>query len=184
MQSTIDPLTGLHNRRVLDDYFDAGIRTALEQQRQVALLVLDIDHFKSFNDCLGHDCGDLALREVGALLRRSVRHDDIVCRMGGEEFAVVLPDTPPQEAERTADQLRRLVEGLRLQHDGRMLATITVSIGVATLDPKGDTANALLRRADRALYRAKAAGRNCVAVSSPADDIEPQRRITLVKGHA
>lgn len=184
LQSTIDPLTGLHNRRVLDGYFNVGIRTALEQQRPVALLMLDIDHFKSFNDCLGHDCGDLALREVGNLLRRSVRHDDIVCRMGGEEFAIVLPDANLQDAERTAEQLRSLVEGLRLQHDGRMLMPITVSVGVAVLDLREDTASSLLRRADRALYRAKAAGRNRVIVGGQADETGPQRRLSILRGHA
>lgn len=183
-QSTIDPLTGLHNRRVLDHFFSAGIRAALEQQRPVALLMLDIDHFKSFNDCLGHACGDLALREVGQLLRRAVRRDDIVCRMGGEEFAIVLPDTNLQEAERTAEQLRRRVQELRLQHEGRTLTTVTISIGVAMLDPRDDKTDALLRRADRALYRAKAAGRNCVAISNPNDDTGPQRRITVLSGNA
>jgi diguanylate cyclase (GGDEF)-like protein/PAS domain S-box-containing protein len=179
-QSTIDPLTGLNNRRVLDGYFEESIRRALAERRDIALLLLDIDHFKSFNDRLGHDCGDIALREVGGLLRQSVRHDDVVCRMGGEEFSILLPDTSQQDAEQVAEKLRHGVEALPLQRDGRPLARITVSIGVAVLRAQGETAAALLRRADRALYRAKAAGRNRVVTSGPDDDAGPQSRVTLV----
>jgi diguanylate cyclase (GGDEF)-like protein/PAS domain S-box-containing protein len=183
-QSVIDPLTGVGNRRVLEGHFDEAVRVALAERRELALLVLDIDHFKSFNDQFGHDCGDIALREVGALLRRSLRHGDIVCRMGGEEFSLLLPDTAPQDAERVAEKLRHLVETLPLQREGRMLARITVSIGVAMLCPQADTAAMLLRRADRALYRAKAAGRNRVTIGGPDDDTGVNPRMSLVPRQA
>jgi diguanylate cyclase (GGDEF)-like protein len=179
-QSRIDPLTGVGNRRVLDAYLDTGVRTALSEQREVALLLFDIDHFKSFNDRFGHDCGDIALREIGSLLLRSLRHDDIVCRLGGEEFAAILPDTQVQDAERVAEKLRHCVETLKLQRDGRPLAKITVSIGVAMLGMQGDTATAWLRRADRALYRAKEAGRNRVAVGGADEDTGVLPRMSLV----
>ncbi len=179
-QSTIDPLTGVGNRRVLDAYLDTGVRTALSEQRAVALLLLDLDHFKSFNDRFGHDCGDIALRETGALLQRSLRHGDIVCRMGGEEFAAILPDTQVQDAERVAEKLRHCIEALRLQREGRPLAKITVSIGVAMLELQGDTPTAWLRRADRALYRAKEAGRNRVTVGGADEDTGVRPRISVV----
>ncbi len=179
-QSTIDPLTGLNNRRVIDERFDTTIRQARTERRDLSLLVLDIDHFKSFNDRFGHDCGDIALRELGALLRRSLRHDDIVCRMGGEEFAILLPGTTLPEAEQVAEKLRQAVNALRLHRDGRSLASISISGGIATLGTHGDTSAALLRHADRALYRAKAEGRNRFLTSSNTDDTGLHPRVTLV----
>ncbi len=179
-QSIIDPLTGLHNRRVIDERFDAAIRQARANNRDLSLLVLDIDLFKSFNDRFGHDCGDIALREVGALLRRSLRHDDVVCRMGGEEFAILLPGTSLPEAEQVAEKLRVAVHSLRLQRNDQPLARISVSAGIATLGKHGDNVSTLLRHADRALYRAKAAGRNCVMVSSANDETGVHSRVALL----
>jgi diguanylate cyclase (GGDEF)-like protein/PAS domain S-box-containing protein len=179
-QSTIDPLTGLHNRRVIDERFDTAVRQARSEHREVSLMVLDIDHFKSFNDRFGHDCGDIALREISALLRRSLRHDDVICRMGGEEFAVLLPDTSLADATQVADKLRMAVGALRLQRDGQQLARVTVSAGLAALGTHGDTVATLLRHADRALYRAKAGGRDCVMVSGSADDTGLHPKVALV----
>lgn len=178
-QSTIDPLTGLGNRRLVDERFDALIQQARAEGRDVALLVLDVDHFKTFNDHFGHECGDLVLREIGAVLRRSLRHDDLPCRLGGEEFVVLLPDTSLTEAERVAEKLRNSVEQLRLQRNGYPLGKVSVSAGVASVRPESDTVEALMRRADRALYRAKAAGRNCVMVGGFQDDTGVQPRLVL-----
>lgn len=178
-QSTIDPLTGLHNRRVIDGQFEVMIRRAQWDRSDLSLLVIDIDHFKSFNDRFGHDCGDLALRRVAGALQRTLRHDDIVCRMGGEEFSVLLPGTSAAEAIRVADKLRIAVEHLELQHNGRSLGRLSISIGVATLGASGDTVAALLRHADRALYRAKAAGRNCVMACGTNDESGVQPRLVL-----
>jgi diguanylate cyclase (GGDEF)-like protein/PAS domain S-box-containing protein len=179
-QSIIDPLTGLNNRRVIDEHFETRMQHARAQRSDLALLMIDIDHFKSFNDRFGHECGDIALREIGTLLRRSLRHDDVVCRMGGEEFAVLLPSTSLPEAEQAADKLRQAVQLLRLQRNGIPLAQLSVSIGIAALGMHGNGTADLLRHADRALYRAKAAGRNRVVVSSQADDTGFHPRMTVV----
>jgi diguanylate cyclase (GGDEF)-like protein len=148
------------------------------------VLVLDIDHFKSFNDRFGHDSGDIALREIGILLRRSLRHDDVVCRMGGEEFAILLPATSLPDAESAAEKLRQGVETLRLQRNGAALARLSVSIGIAALGTHGNSTAELLRHADRALYRAKAAGRNCVMTSVATDETGQQPLMTIVQRQA
>jgi diguanylate cyclase (GGDEF)-like protein/PAS domain S-box-containing protein len=180
-QSSTDPLTGLNNRRAIDERFGTYIQQALAEKREASLLVLDIDHFKAFNDRFGHDCGDLALRELGALLRRSIRHDDVVCRMGGEEFAVLLPATSLPDAERAAEKLRLAVDELCLKRNGVSLPRISVSIGLAALGPHGSTVAELLRHADRALYRAKAAGRNCVMTSNASDETGQHPRMSIVQ---
>jgi len=179
VQSTRDPLTGLGNRRVVDEHFEALVQQACAARQDLSLLVLDIDHFKSFNDQFGHESGDIVLREVGGLLRRTLRHDDIACRLGGEEFVTLLPDTSSAEAERVGEKLRRAGELLRPQRVGTELGKVSVSVGVATMDKRGDTADALIRRADRALYRAKAGGRNCVVVGTVHDDTGVQPHLVL-----
>lgn len=169
-QSHLDPLTGLANRRAIEEVFEQNVRYALLEHSDVAVLALDIDHFKSFNDRYGHDGGDVVLREVGRLLRQSLRHGDVICRMGGEEFAALLPNTSADEALVVAEKLRACVEALQVQREGRALGSITVSVGVASLEASSDTAATLLRRADRALYRAKAMGRNRIATCKPGDE--------------
>lgn len=183
-QSHIDPLTGLYNRRAIDEHFEEGVRRALAESREIALLALDIDHFKSFNDRHGHDGGDVALREVGTLLRRTLRHGDVLCRFGGEEFAVLLPETTSAEAEVVAEKLRTAVEAMPLHREGRSLGHVSVSIGVAVLDVQGDTLSALMRRADRALYRAKSGGRNRVAVSRQDDATGMHRPVPAIPRQA
>ena len=158
-----DPLTGLHNRRYMQGQLDALSQRAARGGSPVSALLLDIDHFKKINDSFGHDVGDEVLREFAVRLASNVRAVDLPCRYGGEEFVTVMPDTTQDDAERIAERIRRYVSGspFRVAH-GSELLTVTISIGVATSTGEADTSEALLKRADEALYEAKAAGRNRV----------------------
>jgi diguanylate cyclase (GGDEF)-like protein len=123
-------------------------------------VMLDIDHFKKFNDAFEHDAGDLLLRELGRVLRTVLRQSDISCRYGGEEFVLVFPDSSLADTRRRVEEIRALVKGLKIRYDDRLLDTITVSAGVAAAPEHGSTALDLLRSADDALYAAKQGGRD------------------------
>jgi diguanylate cyclase len=159
-----DALTGLHNRRAFDEALDRESDPAVRADTPLALLALDIDHFKSVNDSLGHAAGDAVLRAVADAVKATVRQCDLVARTGGEEFAVLLPGATADAAAGVAERIRRRVESLRLVNDaGRpMDRTFSVSVGVATLGP-GEAGTSLLGRADARLYVAKRTGRNRVA---------------------
>ncbi len=162
-ESLTDPLTGLGNRK----YFDRAIETAVEQTKQndqpLSLLMIDIDHFKSFNDNYGHLTGDQVLRLVAMALKHSIKGQDITARYGGEEFAVILPNTALRQALTVADNIRRSVmsKQLKKKSTGEILGRVTISAGVSMLQPS-DNANALIDRADACLYAAKRNGRNRV----------------------
>lgn len=164
VEATIDPLTGCRNRRGFDELLELEFERARRHKRALSLVLVDIDHFKWINDALGHDAGDQALRRIGWTLRHSFRRTDGVCRFGGEEFALVFPETPEAEAMRLAERLRVLIE--QLSPDEEMRTTITASLGVAVFPEDADTAAALFRAADQALYRAKGQGRNRVVAAS------------------
>ncbi|HYF23265.1 MAG TPA: PleD family two-component system response regulator [Caulobacteraceae bacterium] len=158
-----DPLTGLHNRRYMAGQLNALVRRAARGGEPVAALLLDIDHFKGVNDAYGHDVGDEVLQEFALRLATNVRAIDLPCRYGGEEFAVIMPDTRVEDAWRIAERIRLHVAGSPFRvRDGRDLLSATISIGVAVSEGPDDTPEALLKRADSALYEAKAAGRNRV----------------------
>jgi diguanylate cyclase (GGDEF)-like protein len=161
-QSLVDPLTGLHNRRWLDEMLVRLVTRAAQGAEPLSVVMVDIDHFKRLNDGWGHPAGDVALVAVANELRRRVRPTDAVARYGGEEFAIVLPRTGADEAVIAADRFREAIAfcGIVLP-DGTTLPRVTVSCGVAALQG-GETAAALLARADEALYAAKNAGRNRV----------------------
>ena len=158
-----DQLTGLHNRRYMAGQLQALVGRATRGGDSVALLLIDIDHFKTINDSFGHDVGDEVLREFAVRLATNVRAVDLACRHGGEEFVVVMPDTTVDAAERIAERLRRTVAGapFRVMGGGHTLS-VTISIGVAATTTGSDTPDALLKRADDGVYEAKAAGRNKV----------------------
>jgi two-component system, cell cycle response regulator len=157
-----DPLTGLNNRRSLERRLPALIGTARERGAPLTMMVLDIDHFKRVNDTYGHDVGDLVLKGFGAGLEEAVRGGDLVCRLGGEEFVVVMPGVDMNQAARIAERVRTTTEGHDFALDGAAQAvSITVSIGLAEWRKPWDSAE-LYRRADRALYLSKSAGRNRV----------------------
>jgi diguanylate cyclase (GGDEF)-like protein/PAS domain S-box-containing protein len=163
-QSIRDPLTGLFNRRFIEESLERELIRAKRKNQSLSVLFLDIDHFKRFNDTFGHDAGDLVLQSVADLLRTFFRGDDVACRWGGEEFAVVLPDSSPFHAATRADSLRREVKNLALRHRGASLATITLSVGVAAFPDHGSVASDLFKIADECLYQSKAAGRDCTTV--------------------
>ncbi len=158
-----DALTGLHNRRYMETHLGTLVEQAASRGKPIAVLVLDIDYFKSVNDTYGHDAGDDVLREFAIRLRKSIRNIDLACRYGGEEFVIVMPETDMGVATMVAERLRRRIanEPFAIQQEMRLL-DVTISIGIAALQGTGDTAATVLKRADQALYRAKRDGRNRV----------------------
>ena len=164
-EALIDPLTGLYNRRALEQHME--ILWPATGERVLSVLALDIDHFKRINDTYGHAIGDVVLRHVADTLHKSIRGEDIAVRFGGEEFLILLPDTPLAGAEKVAETIRSRVEALRLtrRHDNLTLAPFTISLGVA-MRRESDDHESLLERADQALYRSKSGGRNQVTVEA------------------
>jgi two-component system, cell cycle response regulator len=156
-----DALTGLNNRRSLERRLPAMIETARLRGAALTMMILDIDHFKRVNDTHGHDVGDRVLKGFAAQLQEIVRGGDLLCRLGGEEFVVVMPGVDAAQAARIAERARETTESRQFLIDGAGSVSITVSIGVAEWREKSDSAE-LYRRADRALYLSKAAGRNRV----------------------
>ena len=166
MQSIRDPLTGLFNRRYMDETLERELLRAIRQNHPICLLMLDIDRFKHYNDTHGHEAGDILLQAMGEFLKQHIRSSDVACRYGGEEFIVILPETNLEEASHRAEELRTGIKELVIHHRGQRLSAITVSIGVAAYPNHGKVSETLLRAADTALYRAKAAGRNQVIVAA------------------
>ncbi|MGD0192219.1 MAG: PleD family two-component system response regulator [Rhizomicrobium sp.] len=162
-----DQLTGLHNRRYMSRHLDTLIENSKKSEKPIAFLILDIDYFKSVNDTHGHDMGDEVLREFAKRISANVRGIDLACRYGGEEFVVVMPDTDMELAFSVAERLRRSVEeeSFTITRAPQRL-NITISIGIAGSEGEGDSAEALLHRADQALYRAKRDGRNRVVAAA------------------
>jgi diguanylate cyclase (GGDEF)-like protein len=164
-QSIRDPLTGLFNRRYMEETLEREVRRAQRAGRPMAVLMLDLDHFKQVNDDFDHDAGDALLREIGAALLRNLRREDVACRFGGEEFVLVLPEASLADAERRAEELRSEIKRLRVSDKGRLLGPVTISIGLAAYPEHGLAGDALLRSADAALYRAKREGRDRVVIA-------------------
>ncbi len=158
--SVRDPLTGLFNRRYMEESLHREIATARRKNRHLAVVMLDVDYFKKFNDTFGHDAGDMLLREVGGLLQANSRISDIACRFGGEEFVMIYPETEPNVVMQRTELLREAIAAMQLQHFSRSLGQITASFGIAIFPNHGSTIEELLKSADEALYRAKGEGRN------------------------
>jgi diguanylate cyclase (GGDEF)-like protein/PAS domain S-box-containing protein len=161
-----DHLTGLFNRRYLDDTLSRELGLAERNGSAVSVVAIDIDHFKTFNDEHGHDVGDAVMQAVADVLRQSCRISDIACRLGGEEFLVVLGGCPPVDAHARAEQIRLAVRELRVSHGSGQVSGVTISLGVASYPAHATTAGALLKCADAAMYDAKRAGRDRVLVSA------------------
>jgi two-component system cell cycle response regulator len=161
-----DPLTGLNNRRFMENHLTTMLDNARVRRAPLTLMILDIDHFKRVNDTYGHDCGDEVLKSFADRLRGIVRGGDLLCRLGGEEFVIVMPGVNVHAAARIAERARLAIQQEQFVIDptGRMIP-VTVSIGLAERGENGD-ASSLYRRADRALYRAKAEGRNRVSADA------------------
>lgn len=164
-EAITDPLTGLFNRRFLNEMLPSAVAGAARRGGTLAVVILDVDHFKRINDTFGHDAGDTVLSEVGALVKRSVRRSDTACRFGGEEFVLVLPDSTLDGAHERAEQIRCEIGALRLQHDSTPLGSITGSFGIAAFPIHADDAAGLVNAADAALYQAKQGGRNRTVVA-------------------
>jgi two-component system, cell cycle response regulator len=158
-----DALTGLFNRRYMENHLGTLVEQASARGKPLAVMVLDIDYFKSINDTYGHDAGDDVLREFALRVKRSIRGIDLACRCGGEEFVIVMPETDMAVAAMVAERLRRRIasEPFVISQGARSIP-VTLSIGIGALRGRDDTAAALLKRADQALYRAKRDGRNRV----------------------
>jgi diguanylate cyclase (GGDEF)-like protein/PAS domain S-box-containing protein len=173
-QSIKDPLTGLYNRRYLEETLEREIRRAVRSEQALGVLMLDLDHFKKFNDTYGHDAGDTVLRETASFLSKSIRAEDIVCRFGGEEFVVILPTAELNNAHARAERIRSKLRELTVLHQGQSLGIVTVSVGVAALPEHGTSPRELLDAADAALYRAKREGRDRVVDAVPLPASEQQ----------
>jgi diguanylate cyclase (GGDEF)-like protein len=166
MEALTDHLTGMYNHRYFHDRLAAEIRRARRRRGSVSLLIYDIDDFKRVNDTRGHLVGDQVLSRVAEVSRETCREEDVLCRIGGEEFTVILPGSGEQEAVAVAERLREAVEGTSPARVGR----VTVSVGVAAFPRHAARPRDLLARADAALFEAKAAGKNRVAVARPSPD--------------
>ena len=164
--SIIDPLTGLHNRRYMESHLRTLLAEALQSGRALSILVADIDHFKMVNDTYGHDGGDAVLREFSARMQRNTRGIDLACRLGGEEFLIIMPDTDIARAYQVGERLRACIAADPFQVSSETRIRVTASVGLATLERVDDTPEAIFKRADNALYAAKRRGRNRVVADA------------------
>jgi two-component system cell cycle response regulator len=163
----LDPLTELHNRRYMTSHLTTLFEDASQRSKPLSVLLLDIDHFKSVNDSHGHDAGDCVLREFATRLRCNIRGIDLACRLGGEEFVVVMPDTDLAKAYHVGERLRQCIAAAPFDAGERTgPLRVTASVGVASLEFPDDTAELILKRADQALYCAKRDGRNRVVADA------------------
>jgi diguanylate cyclase (GGDEF)-like protein/PAS domain S-box-containing protein len=160
LQSIKDPLTGLYNRRYMEETFLREIVRASRKQNQIGVIMVDIDHFKKFNDVFGHAAGDLVLSELARFFMARLRGGDIMCRYGGEEFALILPESSLENTFIRANQMVEQIKTLRVLYGGQVLGPITISMGVAAYPVHGEKPDDLLRAADAALYNAKQEGRD------------------------
>ncbi len=162
-----DPLTGLHNRRYMEGHLRTLVEEAVARDKPLSLLIADIDFFKAVNDTHGHDAGDEVLKEFSNRMRINIRGVDLACRLGGEEFVVVMPETDRGVALQVAERMRQCMAQQEFPiHNGTNSVAVTVSVGVATIEHENDTPDSLLKRADQALYAAKRDGRNRVVADA------------------
>jgi diguanylate cyclase (GGDEF)-like protein/PAS domain S-box-containing protein len=165
-QSTRDHLTGLFNRRYLEETLERELQRATRKKLTLGIIMLDVDDFKQINDSHGHAAGDAILRELGAMLLKNVRKEDIPSRYGGDEFIIVLPDASQEVTQKRAELLREKAHYIYIQAEGPELNPITLSLGIAIFPEDGSTSAGVLRTVDAALYRAKREGRNRVVLAS------------------
>jgi diguanylate cyclase (GGDEF)-like protein/PAS domain S-box-containing protein len=162
-QAVRDPLTGLYNLRFLTESMKREIAQATREHMPLSVVLMDIDHFKDFNDTYGHKAGDEVLQALGKMLGTQTRLGDIACRYGGEEFVIIMPAAQPEEAYKRAEQWRRMFEATQIVSNEVTLSA-TLSAGIATFPDHGSTVDEIWRAADHALYAAKSAGRNCISM--------------------
>ena len=175
--STLDGLTGIANRRHFDEFMAKEWNRAVRSGTDLSLIMCDIDHFKDYNDCYGHQQGDLCLQRISSVLEDYTRREgDLAARYGGEEFAIVLSDTTLADALQVAEKIRNAVEKTAIPHDASVVTNIvTISMGVASIQPDQNVfASTLIAEADKFLYQSKSQGRNRV-VSAAIDAVTVQR---------
>ncbi|PPS42708.1 hypothetical protein B1A85_13390 [Chroococcidiopsis sp. TS-821] len=160
-----DALTNLFNRRYMEESLERELFRCDRKQQPLGIVMIDVDHFKRFNDTFGHEAGDIVLREIGLFLQKNIRKSDIACRYGGEELVLILPESSLDVAQQRAEQIREGVKHLRIQHRQQLLGTVTLSLGIACFPQHGSTPEALIQAADAALYRAKATGRDRAVIA-------------------
>jgi diguanylate cyclase (GGDEF)-like protein len=160
-------LTGIANHRAFQEFLQQHFHEARRYRQPLTLALIDVDHFKQFNDAFGHQAGDEVLKRVARILRENVRQADFVARYGGEEFAIVFPSTDIESAMQVAERLRQAIEQAEWEH-----RPVTASFGVASLQPGMEAPRELIEAADSALYQAKAAGRNRVCMFNPSDMLD------------
>ena len=177
-EALTDPLTGLANRRAFSEELADGMSEAAQTKTPLCLLMLDIDHFKAFNDTYGHQLGDEVIRLVAGCMSAKTKENDTAARYGGEEFSVILPNTDLQDAQAVAEQIRLTVAGQKIVRKAsrQTLGSVTLSIGVALYRPE-ESDEQLIERADAALYAAKHAGRNCVQLESDGTENAAARNV-------
>ncbi len=169
-----DPLTGLHNRRYFNDKLDEEVTRSRRTKMPVSLVYMDIDHFKKYNDQNGHPMGDQLLKMVATVLQKTSRKNDVVCRIGGEEFVLILPHTDSRGAAIKAEKLRRIIEATKFPFGEKQpLGMISMSMGVSEYPSVSGDAESLVKAADEALYHAKQTSRNCVALAAPPPGFKP-----------
>jgi diguanylate cyclase (GGDEF)-like protein/PAS domain S-box-containing protein len=166
-QSIRDPLTGLYNRRYFEESLSRELHRANRTGRNVSLVMLDLDHFKHFNDTFGHQVGDILLKEVAGVLKSRVRAGDLACRYGGEEFSLIIAEADAEGAYKCVESIREAIKHLSLHNRGQTLGTVTVSAGIATYPTHAPILEDLIHAADEALYRAKKAGRDAIFIYEP-----------------
>src|SRR3984957_1035826 len=171
-QSIRDPLTGLFNRRFMQECLDRELLRGTRKNRSLAIIFIDVDHFKRFNDVFGHEAGDQVLRSMGDFFRSHFRGDDIICRYGGEEFAIILPESSAQDAAARAELLRIAARTLKLKHNDVTLDPVTLSAAIAGFPEYASTARDLLHGADACLYEAKRSGRDRVILAKAKVPLE------------
>ena len=164
-QSIRDPLTDLFNRRFMEESLERELLRSARNKKPVGIIMMDVDHFKQFNDAYGHDAGDAVLRQIGHYLKGHTRGSDVACRFGGEEFILILPEATLENTRLRAERYCQDIKTLQLEHAGHSLGTLTFSIGVAAYPEHGSLSSEVLKAVDLALYRAKQAGRDQVAVA-------------------
>ncbi|HEU4635798.1 MAG TPA: diguanylate cyclase [Edaphobacter sp.] len=172
-QSVRDGLTGLFNRHFLQIALERELARAVRRKTTLAVLMIDVDHFKRLNDQFGHAAGDAVLKEVARVFTDKIRTDDLACRYGGEEFTIILPEITPEIALQRAEIIREAVAELRTRLDNTLYNSVTISIGAALFPQDGSSSELLLRHADAALYRAKHEGRNRVVMNLPELRVQP-----------
>lgn len=164
LQSIQDPLSGMFNRRFLEEFLQHEISRAARKKTNIGIIMADLDYFKKFNDQYGHMAGDKLISDLGRFFKKRIRESDIACRYGGEEFVLVLPESPPEDTYKRAEELRKELKEIEFAFQGQYLGSLTISMGIASYPVNGSNLDELLRAADLSMYRAKQEGRDKVVV--------------------